>query len=96
MKTEIRLSVVIPARNAGTELPVQLLALAEQDWPEPFEVIVADNGSHDETVKVAMSFISRLPHLRVVDAERSRWAGACAQSRHRSGRGGIRALPRCR
>jgi GT2 family glycosyltransferase len=46
------ISVVIPARNAGRELPATLRALAAQ---EVGEVIVADNGSSDATADVARS-----------------------------------------
>jgi glycosyltransferase involved in cell wall biosynthesis len=64
----VDVSVVIPARNAALFLPEQLAALARQDGAGPFEVIVADNGSSDETPTVALSFADRLPGLRVVDA----------------------------
>ena len=39
------LSVVIPARDAAEYLPVQLRALAAQDYTGDWELIVADNGS---------------------------------------------------
>lgn len=61
------LSVVIPALDAARVLPTQLEALARQDHEEPWEVIVADNGSRDATVEVASGWADRLP-LRVVDA----------------------------
>lgn len=40
-------SVVIPTYNAIDTLDAQLQALAAQDYPNPFEVIVSDNGSTD-------------------------------------------------
>ena len=43
-------SVVIATRNRATLLADTLEALARQDWPaDRFEVIVADNGSTDDT-----------------------------------------------
>lgn len=60
-------SVVIPARNAARWLDQQLAALAAQDVPVPWEVVVADNGSCDATRQVAASWRDRLP-VRVVDA----------------------------
>jgi glycosyltransferase involved in cell wall biosynthesis len=61
------ISVIIPARNAGSTIAMQLTALAEQLDAPPFEVIVADNGSSDGTVTVARSFVDVLD-VHVVDA----------------------------
>ena len=49
----MKVTVVVPARDAARTLPHTLDALAEQDLAEPFEVIVADNGSQDETPGLA-------------------------------------------
>lgn len=62
-----QLSVVIACRDAAALLPVQLAALARQASPVPWEVLVCDNGSTDDTVAVALSWAGRLP-LRVIDA----------------------------
>lgn len=62
------LSVVIPCLNAADVLPRQLDALAAQEWDGNWDVIVADNGSTDETRSIVASYQSRLPRLRVVDA----------------------------
>ena len=64
----VDVSVVIPARNAGQFLALQLEALAGQESDEPFEVIIADNGSTDATVEIAQSFRDRFSRLEVVDA----------------------------
>ena len=62
------LSVIIPARDAGATIGTQLEALAAQQWPGRWEVIVADNGSRDDTVARAEAWRDRLPGLRVIDA----------------------------
>jgi glycosyltransferase involved in cell wall biosynthesis len=67
-----RLSVVIPCYNAASTLRVQLDALAAQRWEEPWEVIVADNGSDDASSVILGAYLARLPHLRVVDASARR------------------------
>jgi glycosyltransferase involved in cell wall biosynthesis len=62
------LSVVIPARNAADTIGVQLESLARQRFDRPWEVVVVDNRSTDDTRAVAQSFAERVPSLRVVDA----------------------------
>lgn len=64
----MKLSVVIPCYNAAATLPVQLKALADQEFSEPWEVIVADNGSTDASVSIAESFRSGFPAFRLVEA----------------------------
>lgn len=70
-------SVVIPCRDAAATLGHQLAALGRQTYPEPVEIIVADNGSRDDSRDVA-----RRAGVRVVDASgrrgpnRARNAGA--------------------
>src|SRR5699024_707926 len=45
-------SVVIPALNEAETIGTQLDALAGQDVDAPWEVIVVDNGSTDDTITV--------------------------------------------
>lgn len=65
-------SVIIPALNEAAAIGTQLSALAQQQLEagEEIEVLVVDNGSTDDTVAVARSFLPELPRLRVVTAER--------------------------
>ncbi|MCO8127437.1 glycosyltransferase family 2 protein [Acidimicrobiia bacterium EGI L10123] len=60
-------SVCIPVRNGAETLAAQLEALASQVGASTVEVVVADNGSTDDTRRVACSFAERLD-LRVIDA----------------------------
>lgn len=71
-----RVSVVLPAKDAAGEVGEQLAALAAQHCDLPWEVVVADNGSSDDTVAVVRGWADRLPSLTVVDAaaEPSSWA----------------------
>jgi len=62
-------SVVIPAHNAADTLGRQLEALAQQVGTGPLEVIVVDNRSTDTTAAIALTFLDRLPLLRVVRAD---------------------------
>ncbi len=64
----MKLSVIIPCFNAADTIAVQLEALANQYWSEPWEVIVSDNGSTDETVAIAKQYQEKMPHLQIVDS----------------------------
>jgi GT2 family glycosyltransferase len=64
----VKLSVVITALDAADTIGAQLDALAAQRWSDPWEVVVADNGSGDGTLAVVESYADRLPALRTVDA----------------------------
>jgi glycosyltransferase involved in cell wall biosynthesis len=69
--TEI--SVIVPALNAADTIGETLEALAGQDLAAPFEVIVVDNGSDDDTAAVA----DRAPGpVSVVRKERGRAGSA--------------------
>ncbi len=68
MSSQPKLTVVIPARDAAHEIGGQLEALAAQDWSEPWEVVVVDNGSRDRTREVVEAYGGQLPELRIVDA----------------------------
>jgi glycosyltransferase involved in cell wall biosynthesis len=69
-----RLSVIIACMNAADVLGVQLAALAGQECPVPWELLICDNGSTDGTVALAQGWADRLP-LRVLDAGAVRGSG---------------------
>jgi glycosyltransferase involved in cell wall biosynthesis len=63
----VAVSVIIAARNAAHRIGTMLGALAEQTLPrEYFETIVVDDGSSDDTAKVA----ERCALTRVIRADR--------------------------
>lgn len=64
----MELSVIIPCLNAEATFATQLEALASQRWSQPWEVIVADNGSTDRSMEIVKGFKHRLPNLRIIDA----------------------------
>lgn len=65
-------SVVLPSRNGAATIGVQLEALAAQSWEGSWELVVADNGSTDESMQIVESFRDRLPALQIVDASACR------------------------
>jgi glycosyltransferase involved in cell wall biosynthesis len=56
-------SVVVPARDAAPTLERCLRALAAQELDEPFEVLVIDDGSIDETAAIATGWA---PGVRLI------------------------------
>ena len=62
------ISVIVPVRNGMPLLEEQLRALAAQKCDEPWEVIIADNGSTDGTLEFARDWSKTHPNFLVVDA----------------------------
>lgn len=65
---EPTISVVISAHNAQATLPDQLRALTAQTYTDPWELIVVDNASTDDTLAIALDWQRTTPHLRVTTA----------------------------
>lgn len=64
----MKLSVIIPCFNAEATIAFQLEALALQQWSQPWELIIADNGSIDNSVEIAHKYKERFTSFRVIDA----------------------------
>jgi glycosyltransferase involved in cell wall biosynthesis len=73
-KPKINLSVIIACLNGGKTLVTQLEALAGQVWREEWEVIIADNGSTDDSRQIIENFKAKIPNLRVIDAKKKKGA----------------------
>ncbi|MGI9184768.1 MAG: glycosyltransferase [Solirubrobacteraceae bacterium] len=74
----VNISVILPVLDGEDTLASQLDALANQTYTGPWELIIADNGSSDQSVAVANAWRDRLPRLVVVDAShRAGRAAAC-------------------
>jgi glycosyltransferase involved in cell wall biosynthesis len=59
-------SVIIPAYNQGAYLADAVESVYAQDYAGPIEVIVIDDGSTDQTARVAGELALRYPALRYV------------------------------
>jgi glycosyltransferase involved in cell wall biosynthesis len=68
----MKLSVIVPCLNAAETIGCQLEALANQRWSEPWEVVVVDNGSTDESMAITRQYRQDLPNLRIVEAPKRR------------------------
>jgi glycosyltransferase involved in cell wall biosynthesis len=72
---DVRVSVVIPAFNAGHTLARQLHALFRQELTERWEIVVADNRSTDDTAEVVRQVAQSAPvPIRLVAADRAQGA----------------------
>jgi glycosyltransferase involved in cell wall biosynthesis len=69
-----RLSIVIPCFNSEATIGAQLSALATQTTRYPFEVVIADNGSRDNTLAIATSYRDHLKRLEIINASARRGA----------------------
>lgn len=63
-----RISVIVPVRNGMPWIDEQLQALSTQEGPAEWEVVVADNGSEDETRSCIKRWSEHDPRIRMVDA----------------------------
>ncbi|MEM7726604.1 MAG: glycosyltransferase [Cyanobacteria bacterium P01_A01_bin.45] len=71
----MKLSVIIPCFNAAATIGVQLQALAEQECSEAWEIVLADNGSTDNTVEIIKQYQQHMQSLRLVYADSIQGAG---------------------
>jgi GT2 family glycosyltransferase len=61
-------SVIVPTFNGGPWILEQLAALSKQAYAGEWELIVADNGSTDDTRALASSVRQAFPKFRLLDA----------------------------
>jgi glycosyltransferase involved in cell wall biosynthesis len=54
----VKVSVIVPAYNAQKTIAQTLKALVEQNYTEPFEITVVNDGSSDQTSQIVRSFSS--------------------------------------
>lgn len=75
------LSLIIPAYNEGERLPTTLPPVFEflEAQGYPFEIIIVNNNSSDNTREIALAFAESRPYLRVID-EVTQGKGAAVRS----------------
>ena len=86
------ISVMVPVLNGMPWLEHQLLALSTQQVPVEWEVMVADNGSEDETRAASARWTDRDPRIHLVDASAGRGAAVARNVGVRSARGSLLAF----
>lgn len=66
------LSIIIPAHNEERRLPRTLAQIDRflQEWRQPAEVIVVENGSTDRTADIVEAFAQDHPYVRLIRTPR--------------------------
>ncbi len=62
-------SIIIPTYNRLPILQKCLRAMEDQDFEQPYELLVVDDGSTDGTVEFLQSNTSTFPHVRLVQQD---------------------------
>jgi glycosyltransferase involved in cell wall biosynthesis len=62
------ISIVIPIYNEQAILQAAVLELREKllDFPEPYEILLAENGSSDRTLDIAAELGRKIPQVRFI------------------------------
>ena len=60
------MSIIVTAHEQCNELRQYLPAILEQEYPQPYEVLVVDMNSTDDSRMFLESMASRYPHLHIV------------------------------
>lgn len=66
--TEPDISIVIPNYNGAATLNEQLSALTTQTYSGTWEIVIADNGSTDESPEIIRDWQRRHDEIRLIDA----------------------------
>lgn len=86
------LSVIVPAFNEAARLPLSLARMREffDASERPYEVLVVDDGSHDQTPTLVLEAASSWPQLRLISLPRNQGKGAAVQAGMLAASGGRR------
>ena len=68
MRRNVELTVVVPVRNGVETIGEQLDALLASEWDGSWELVVADNGSRDQSRQIVEHYGARDPRVRLVNA----------------------------
>ena len=87
---EIALSLILPALDEARRLPPYLQnvrAYLEQSFGQPYEVIVVDDGSRDETAAIVQRLARQWPELRLLRHSHNEGKGSAVRTGVSAARG---------
>jgi dolichyl-phosphate beta-glucosyltransferase len=86
------LSVIIPAYNEAKRLPLTLVDINRHisKFNFPYEIIVVNDGSRDETADVVKRFAHLIPNLRLIDNKDNHGKGRVVRQGMLSAKGELR------
>jgi glycosyltransferase involved in cell wall biosynthesis len=82
------ISVIVCSYNSRDEIDLSLGSLREQDFDEPYEVLVVDSGDDDTADYLRAAY----PEVRLVRSEERLWPGPARNAGVRAARGDIVAF----
>ena len=87
-----KISVVIPAYNEAGRLPATLRDVSSfmEQHVRSYEILVVDDGSTDQTVKVVRNLANVLPNVRLIESEKNGGKGAAVRRGLREATGDYR------
>jgi len=75
----MRISIIVPAYNEEKTIASVLTALL-REVPEAHEIIVVDDGSHDQTASIAMEFSLCYPNIQLIRQPQNKGKTAALQA----------------
>ncbi len=90
--TEIALSLILPALDEARRLPPYLRSIRaylDGSFAQPYEVLVVDDGSRDETAAVVQRLAGQWPQLRLLRHARNEGKGAAVRTGMLAARGDL-------
>jgi glycosyltransferase involved in cell wall biosynthesis len=82
-------SVIVPTFNAAATMELQLASLRRQEFAEPWELIIADDGSTDSTVQIASAWAGAGLTLRLLTTTRNTGPAAARNRGAAAARGAL-------
>lgn len=70
-----KLSIIIPCYNSADTLDELLESLESQECSYPLEIIIADNGSTDNTIETALRFSDKFKNFKIIAAVEKKGCG---------------------
>lgn len=70
-------SLILPVHNQADHIEDVLISFSENFKSKDFEIIVIENNSSDESLRICQEVEKKYPHLKVIHLNRPGWGNAC-------------------